>query len=507
MNINTVNTDISMKRLAFEEATEQQIESDITLPDYFPDIVRVIKCTLKANIVSVSSGGNRITADGNAIISVLYICESGKLHCFEQKIPVSKYVETPKAEECTCIASAKTQYVNCRVISQRRIDIRGSIGIDFKAYEKCDKRIVSSCENKNIQLRTKSANVSNLKDCVSRCFSMNETIEIGASQGTIGQIVRCNAIAVLDSTKLVAGKILVKGELKVKVVFLTDGECVLEKIENSMPISQIIEAATTESCSDFVTLSVPSVEVHAKTDSSGALRLIDVSAVIRADVSVYENEEIQYSTDAYSTEYETDFQRESVELKSIFEKFSDTYLCKGSVEISGSAVKSIEDIFCNGLNYTVSLSGNEMLISGKANVSFLAVNSEDELQSFDRELDFQYKRATTLGESFSANCNVTPTGIDYILSAENKLDIRIETEISGLIFDASKKQIISDISCDEAKQKKKRSAALTIYFAQQGEEIWEIARRYNTRVDLICAENNINSDCVEQNQKLYIPSV
>lgn len=507
MNINTVNTDISMKKLAFEEAAEQQIESDITLPDYFPDIVRVIKCTLKANIVSVSSGGNRITADGNAIISVLYICESGKLHCFEQKIPVSKYVETPKAEECTCVASAKTQYVNCRVISQRRIDIRGSIGIDFKAYEKCDKRIVSSCENKNIQLRTKSANVSNLKDCVSRCFSMNETIEIGASQGTIGQIVRCNAIAVLDSTKLVAGKILVKGELKVKVVFLTDGECVLEKIENSMPISQIIEAATTESCSDFVTLSVPSVEVHAKTDSSGALRLIDVSAVIRADVSVYENEEIQYSTDAYSTEYETDFQRESVELKSIFEKFSDTYLCKGSVEISGTAVKSIEDIFCNGLNYTVSLSGNEMLISGKANVSFLAVNSEDELQSFDRELDFQYKRATTLGENFSANCNVTPTGIDYILSAENKLDIRIETEISGLIFDASKKQIISDISCDEAKKKKKRSAALTIYFAQQGEEIWEIARRYNTRVDLICAENNINSDCVEQNQKLYIPSV
>lgn len=507
MNINTVNTDISMKRLAFEEAAEQQIESDITLPDYFPDIVRVIKCTLRANIVSVSSGGNRITADGNAIISVLYICESGKLHCFEQKIPVSKYVETPKAEEYTCIASAKTQYVNCRVISQRRIDIRGSIGIDFKAYEKCDKRIVSSCENKNIQLRTKSANVSNLKDCVSRCFSMNETIEIGASQGTIGQIVRCNAIAVLDSTKLVAGKILVKGELKVKVVFLTDGECVLEKIENSMPISQIIEAATTESCSDFVTLSVPSVEVHAKTDSSGALRLIDVSAVIRADVSVYENEEIQYTTDAYSTEYETDFQRESVELKSIFEKFSDTYLCKGSVEISGSAVKSIQDIFCNGLNYTVSLSGNEMLISGKANVSFLAANSEDELQSFDRELDFQYKRATTLGESFSANCNVTPTGIDYILSAENKLDIRIETEISGLIFDASKKQIISDISCDEANKKKKRSAALTIYFAQQGEEIWEIARRYNTRVDLICAENNINSDCVEQNQKLYIPSV
>ena len=507
MDINTVNTDISMKKLAYEETAEQQIESDITLPDYFPDIVRVIKCTLKANIAGVTSGGNRITADGNAVISVLYMCENGKIHCFEQKIPVSKSVETPKAENCTCTAGAKTQYVNCRVISQRRIDIRGSIGIDFKAYERCDKKIVCSCEDNNIQLKTKSGNVSNLKDCVSRPFSMNETIEIGASQGTIGQIVRCNAVAVLDSTKLVMGKILIKGELRVKVVYLTDGDCTLEKIENSMPISQIVEAATSENCTDFVTLSVPSVEVHAKTDSSGALRLIDVSAVIRADISIYENDSIQYATDAYSTEYETQFQKESVEIKNISEKFNDTYLCKGSVEISGTSIKFVEDICCNGINCTTSVSEKEILVIGKADISFLVLNSENELQYFDREIEFNYKRATAVSESSSASCCVTPTGIDYILSADNKLDIRIETEISGMIFDVTRKQVISDISCDETKKKKKRSAALTIYFAQQGEELWDIARRYNTRVDLICTENNITTDCIEQNQKLYIPSV
>lgn len=76
-----------------------------------------------------------------------------------------------------------------------------------------------------------------------------------------------------------------------------------------------------------------------------------------------------------------------------------------------------------------------------------------------------------------------------------------------MIFDVTRKQVISEISCDETKKKKKRSAALTIYFAQQGEELWDIARRYNTRVDLICTENNITTDCVEQNQKLHIPSV
>lgn len=507
MDINTVNTDISVKKLAYGETAEQQIESDVTLPDYFPDIVRVIKCTLKANIAGVTSGGNRITADGNAVISVLYMCENGKIHCFEQKIPFSKSVETPKADNCACIASAKTQYVNCRVISQRRIDIRGSIGIDFKAYERCEKKIVCSCDDKNIQLRTRSGNVSNLKDCVSRQFSVNETVEIGASQGNIGQIVRCNATAVLDSTKLVMGKILIKGELKVKAVYLTEGDCAIEKIENSMPISQIVEAATSEDCTDFVTLCVPSVEVHAKTDSSGALRLIDVSAVIGANISIYQNDGIQYATDAYSTEYETQCQKDSVEIKSISEKFSDTYLCKGSVEISSGGIKSVEDICCNAIIGTTSVTENEIVLSGKAEISFLALNSENELQSFDREIDFCYKRAIAGSENSSASCYITPTGIDYILSADNKLDVRIETEISGMIFSVTKKQVISEISCEENKKKKKRSAALTIYFAQQGEELWDIARRYNTRVELIRSENNITSDCVEQNQKLYIPSI
>lgn len=507
MDITTANTDLTFKKLVFNETAEHQVESDITLPDYFPDIVRVVKCRLKSNIVSVNNESNHITADGNTVISVLYVCENGKLHCFEQKLPLSKSVDFAKSENSVCVVNGTTQYVNCRVISQRRIDIRASVSLDFKVYVKQTSCVVTSCDDENIQLKSQKCMFSDLKDYTSRCFNINETVEIGASQETIGQIVRSQSVAVIESTKTVAGKILIKGELKTKIVYLSENECGIEKIENTLPISQILEIETSEDSCDFVSLSVCSTEVHAKTDSSGALRLVDIAAVIRADISVYENKEFTYSTDAYSTEFETDYNRENIPVKSVCEKFSDTYLIKGNIQLGVSETKSVEDIFCNSITYTSSFSNGEIVITGKAGVSLLVYNEENELQSFDKEIDFEYRRTSVYEKQAEIQCDILATGIDFLLAGQNKVDIRIETDVNGLIFNYDKIGALSSISCDENKRKKKNCASLTVYFAQQGEEVWDIARKYNTKVDMISSENNLNCEFIDQPRKLYIPSV
>lgn len=48
---------------------------------------------------------------------------------------------------------------------------------------------------------------------------------------------------------------------------------------------------------------------------------------------------------------------------------------------------------------------------------------------------------------------------------------------------------------------------MTIYFAQEGESVWEIARRYNTTAEAITAENKLTGDAVETKCKLLIPRV
>ena len=90
MELNKTVNSFVRKALAFEGAAEQTIESDITLPDYFPDIVKIIRCTIRPNIMSVNTAQNQLSVEGNCILSVLYLSEESKLRCFEQRLPFSK---------------------------------------------------------------------------------------------------------------------------------------------------------------------------------------------------------------------------------------------------------------------------------------------------------------------------------------------------------------------------------------------------------------------------------
>ena len=100
--------EVSKRKTACREALEQPIECDITLPEYLPDIQRVLKCSLTAHISSVQKTGDRVTADGTGRLSVLYMSDTGKLQCLEQGVPFSRFFENRAVEECECCVRAKT---------------------------------------------------------------------------------------------------------------------------------------------------------------------------------------------------------------------------------------------------------------------------------------------------------------------------------------------------------------------------------------------------------------
>ena len=60
---------------------------------------------------------------------------------------------------------------------------------------------------------------------------------------------------------------------------------------------------------------------------------------------------------------------------------------------------------------------------------------------------------------------------------------------------------------DETHPKPVRSAALTIFFARKGENVWDIARQYNTSMEAVMEENNLTEEWIGENRMLMIPMV
>lgn len=99
--------EVSKRKTACREALEQPIECDITLPEYLPDIQRVLKCSLTAHISSVQKTGDRVTADGTGRLSVLYMSDTGKLQCLEQGVPFSRFLKTERLRNANAASERK----------------------------------------------------------------------------------------------------------------------------------------------------------------------------------------------------------------------------------------------------------------------------------------------------------------------------------------------------------------------------------------------------------------
>ena len=100
------------------------------------------------------------------------------------------------------------------------------------------------------------------------------------------------------------------------------------------------------------------------------------------------------------------------------------------------------------------------------------------------------------------------TGVSYSISGDHTADVQIQLSVQGLLYKVSTVGIVSDISITEENPKKKDSDyALKLYYAGKGEKIWDIAKRYNTSVAAVTAENELETEQLSAPCMLLIPIV
>jgi len=91
--------------------------------------------------------------------------------------------------------------------------------------------------------------------------------------------------------------------------------------------------------------------------------------------------------------------------------------------------------------------------------------------------------------------------------SDGKVDVKIEIKVCADVYACETQRIITAIEPVESTDKNKRASTLTIYFADSGERLWDIARHYNTTVEAVQQENSITGETVNEKRMLLIPGV
>lgn len=497
---NIVKTNYLVNDLICEKNIEQAVDCEINLPDYCGDISRVLQCFAFPNITSSSVMAERISIEGTTLVRLLYVSD-GEIFSYEQNCPFSVQADI----SCTSVGAAlelstSLQYVNCRAASSRRAEVHGAFIINAKLTACNKKEVIDKIDDENMQVLRETLTACSASGNAYSLVNVNQVVDIGSAKSGIKSILRNVAFADIIETKQVYNKILVKGELVIKTLYKSEDET-LENIENNLPFSQIldIEGVNEESTVDLKA-ELTSLEITAKPTALGNMSLMDIEAVIMINACAYNCIDFPVLKDAYSTICESECSFRNVEVDRIISSVSESFIHNFDMSLKGDVSKAV-DVWCEQITCASKYENGEVVFSGTLSGFALYEDNNGELKLKEEKSEYCFKKSISGVNNAKCSPSVKIIGCDYTLN-ENGVDIRVKIKISAVIFEKCNEKVVEDITLGDRPVNK--SSSLIIYYANAGDELWDIARHFGTTVEKIMRENDLENDVLSNSSPLVI---
>lgn len=502
MECKVTGDNILIHETVFEGSAEQPVDVEFTLPDYCPDIGRLLKCRAAPIIQTREVGSDGITVGGTLRLEVLYTDgRGGGVRCCTHDMPFRTPIAAAGLPEGTKVsACARVEYINCRAASQRRLDIHGAFTVQAAAACQRQCGYTDAAEGAGVLVRRSECTVSSAAGRSQSAFTISEAFDLPDSKPPIAAIVRSSAALAVGECKPIANKLMIKGTAGLTVVYCTD-DGALESMEYSVPFSQFLDLnGADDECACDAAVSAESVELSLRTDSAGEYRRFSADIKCFADARAYRDREITVVSDAYSTRFGLKLEKRMLPLCRYTGEQTDRARVQGRLEFSGG-IAEVLDAWCESAS-PAAFDGSS--VSGGAVLCAIVRMEEGGCEYGETTCRYECAPAES-GEDMLFEAAAVPSGCEYSLSGQNGIEVRGELRVRTAAYRRLRVPCVAAIEPDEDSPRPNADApAVTMYFASAGEELWDIAREHNASVEDIMSDNELTEDRLTGDKLLLI---
>lgn len=498
---------VSISQCVVDCQEECAVSGEFTLPDYCRDMAMVLKCRMTPYIRQRHSHGDKLTLDILVCIRVLYLDE-------ERCAPRAVEFTIPTA--CTLPAQSqlgmqemdiliKEKYVNCRALSPRRIEVRGAVAVSAKAMV-CANREIAVAQSKNgLHIRPKTVRFSYPIGTVEKVLSLHESLDFPETMPPAEMLLGGECRAVVKECKLLAGKGIVKGNIYVHQLYAVDtenGEC--RCLDYVLPFSQIMDIdGANEEMSYRVNVQILSDIERCMTGARGENTMLDVALKLSIQLQVFNSDQTKVLLDAFHTNYPiTATKTESRFVTHLGCRFENAVLPM-KVPLHPQKLSQILDVWVEQQECHTRCAQGMANIRGCLCVCVLAKDEEGQVVYIEHPEDFCMEFPCT-GNRIEAM--VTTTELHYRV-VEDQLELQIAVSVLLDEENVEDIPILQQITGHKDQLYPPQKVGLIAYYAQSGEDLWDIAAHCRTAPECIGAENGLTEDILQQATMLMVPIV
>lgn len=508
---NTRGQNILVK--TFEGTSHNEISAEYNLPDYLPDINRLLKVSAKICEVSHFLSGDTLEYDGKLKCSLLYATGDGNLKSaeFERDFSGNTAVSGTSGD-CDIRFEAAIESVSCRLQNPRKLTAKIKLLLENAVY--CNistaPNIVGKLtaeEERALQARTHAAIGITMKKAEELATPISEDLELDAALPSIDEIIAVEMEPYVTDIRVSDGKAAYKGEIVTEILYRARPESEEESEEGAprfaafsakIPIAGEIPAEDAgEHPVTRAAVKIGALEFRPQQNAFGENRTAELDFDYSVYLDFFCNEEAEVTTDMYSTDYESSLEEESLSYETAIAAKSFNFSADGSASREDTDFDRIVMTTAAANIENTEKQGGKLIFTGNASVSAILTNGAGIYLSRNFTVPF---RAETEAPRSVCALSVLPEA--RVLAAASRLDgDNIQTNLEILVaYTALEKHTeprIRQISVyKDRPARNEKSPALTLCYPASDDTLWDVAKKYSTTVPELMAANSLSAESI-----------
>ncbi len=478
-----------------------EVSGDFILPDYLPEIKRLLRVTPTVQLASKYIGAGTAEFAGSVNYNVLYTDNDGKLFSaplysdYDFECKLGEGGEDVSAEGVMC--DTEVDSISCRPVGPRKLVIKSRLSSRVCAYR--DGTIpertlgaVTAEDEFSLERLRRVYPTAYIMRAAGDEITVSEEIPLDTSAGEVHPVFCEGTLCVSDASCIDGGV-----SCRAEIVF----RCVLEKEDGEMytctkriPVSDTVTLEGAErgcDCRAWGSCGTIKASVEAPEGDRRATLVCEVSATLEAEVQ--KKISLTVSEDAYSTLYACECTYKDYEMPSALRALCGNVSVSHSLPLGEAGIAPgayVIDACGTAKVENIESVRGKYVASGICSVAVLL--SGDAVESSEFDIPFKYELDGDSGDVSSFDCTAKAASVRVRIEGENAaVDADIVLALS--LYGKNTVRVADTVKLDKNSPHgdAKTGAAFVVCYPDKGASLWEVAKRYHTSAKNIARSGGI----------------
>jgi len=510
-----VKEQVLLDQVIGTEEVQIMLEGDLIVPDIKPDMALLLQTDERVAIHRTEASADRVNYVGQLSISLLYVAKEVSVQSIQLTRTLDDFINMEGAHKDMWVrAKAEIVNIDYRVVNDRKVNYRAVVKVTATAErsDRFDMVVHISDVPENQMLKTNLSVNRTVEHRVDR-FQVKDQIVLPQVKPNLREVLQVTAGITGRDVRLSSGRVNLSGELVLTTLYRGDtDDSLVEMLETEIPFNGPIDIqGAREDMMADVNLQVLDHSFTIRPDDDGEDRILDVEVSIGVEMKVYSTETLPVLEDAFSINQQLTFTKTAVRYPQLVCLNRNQTPVKEVVTLPDTAPDMLQIFRVKGQVHMddVRVIEDKIVVEGAINTDILYVAESDATPLASHRTVIPYRQiieARGALPGMSVNIDAAIDHVSFSMLGQKESEVRFQLTFNTQVVNVEESNIISDVEIsDTDPELLATQPSMTVYIVQPGDNLWKIAKRYNTSLDELIAINELESPArVVAGQKLLM---